>query len=194
MAKLPSAEQLKQIPLYAIVAYTVRCAMRVQSLYTISEEHPDSKSCTEAIQNAIRISVEFASGKEINPDEAADAEEAVIQAVVIASEGDAANKLSALSANAAYAAINAANTALASQNAASRATEANKTVLAAVTAADAASAAEGSIKNSVDRDWQRLHRLRLGGYPELGKPVNPISNRTLGPVFEDRQNKRSKQS
>ena len=74
MAKLPTAEQLKQIPLYAIVAYTVRCAMRVQSLYFIDDKHPESKSCIDAVQNAIRIASEFASGKEIDPEEAAEAE------------------------------------------------------------------------------------------------------------------------
>ena len=77
MAKLPTADQLKQIPLYAIVAYTVRCALRVQTLYSIDEEHPKSKSCTDAIQKAIHIATEFASGKDVCPDEAADAEEAV---------------------------------------------------------------------------------------------------------------------
>ena len=62
-----NATDLKQLPLRALVAYAARCARRVQSLYAPPEGHPEAADCQAALEAAIRVAEQFASGEEPEP-------------------------------------------------------------------------------------------------------------------------------
>lgn len=194
MAVLPTGNDLRKLPLRALVAYTARCARRVQSSYCVNPDHPDAEQCIAAIETAIAVSMSFAAGEEINTQDAAEAEEAAVRTVVVASQDESAARETAFAANAAYAAINVTNTAMGAQFAASRPTEAGKAVLGAVAAADAALSVNPHIKHAVTRDWQKLSKMPLGAFPSLGKPVDASDEGPLGPIVDANKSKRSDNS
>jgi hypothetical protein len=55
-------EDLKKLPLRAIVALSARCARRVQHLALLPEDHPESQRRRTAVANAFRVAEEFARG------------------------------------------------------------------------------------------------------------------------------------
>ena len=55
-------EDLKKLPLRAIVALSARCARRVESLSLLPDGHADRDSCRTAIDGAIRLGEDFARG------------------------------------------------------------------------------------------------------------------------------------
>src|SRR4051812_45526452 len=55
-------EHLKQLPLRAIVAFSVRCARRVQALCELPEGHPGRGRLREDVEVALRMAEGFASG------------------------------------------------------------------------------------------------------------------------------------
>ena len=57
-----STEDLKKLPLRAIVALAARCARRVESLSLLPDGHPDRDRCRTAIDGAIRLAEDFARG------------------------------------------------------------------------------------------------------------------------------------
>ena len=57
-----STEDLKKLPLRAIVALAARCARRVESLSLPPDGHPDGDRCRTAIDGAIRLAEHFARG------------------------------------------------------------------------------------------------------------------------------------
>ena len=57
-----STEDLKKLPLRAIVALAARCARRVESLSLLPDGHPDMDRCRTAIDGAIRLAEDFARG------------------------------------------------------------------------------------------------------------------------------------
>ena len=57
-----STEDLKKLPLRAIVALATRCARRVESLSLLPDGHPDRDRCRTAIDGAIRLAEDFARG------------------------------------------------------------------------------------------------------------------------------------
>jgi hypothetical protein len=59
-----NATDLKQLPLRALVAYAARCARRVQSQYALPEGHPETAACQAALEAAIRVAEQFASGEQ----------------------------------------------------------------------------------------------------------------------------------
>lgn len=185
MVELPNADRLKQLPLRALVAYAVRCAMRVQLLYL---KWQDGKAQTgpptgmvESVAEAIELATRFAREEgEYDLKRGQELEEIVIEAVMRAKNG---HRGAAFAANAAYAALNAANIAANVREGSNRRAEAEKVVLAVITAADAAAAAhEPAIQSAVD-DWQTIQLLRSGQFPELGSPVDPSPEGKLGPLL-----------
>ena len=55
-------ENLKKLPLRAIVALTVRCARQVEPLALLPGDHPETQRCRAAVANAIRLAEDFAKG------------------------------------------------------------------------------------------------------------------------------------
>ena len=55
-------EDLKKLPLRAIVALSFRCARRVEHLAVPDDDHPETQRCRAAVSNAIRLTEDFASG------------------------------------------------------------------------------------------------------------------------------------
>src|SRR5271155_2183954 len=55
-----STEDLKKLPLRAIVALAARCARRVESLSLLPDGHPDMDRCRTAVDGAMRLAEDFA--------------------------------------------------------------------------------------------------------------------------------------
>ena len=193
MVELPNAEKLKQLPLRALVAYAVRCAMRVQLLYlrwqdgqsqTGSQSGPPA-GMTEAVAEAILLATKYAAQEgEYDLRRGQEVEETVIEAVMRAKGG---HRGAAFAANAAYAALNAANLASSVGNGPTRRADAEKVVSAVITAADAAAAAHEPVIQAAVDDWHTLQLMRFGQFPEAGKPVDPRPEGKLGPLSPKKQ-------
>ena len=57
-----TTEDLKKLPLRAIVALAARCARRVEYLGLLPDGHPEKERCRTAVANAIRLAEDFAKG------------------------------------------------------------------------------------------------------------------------------------
>jgi hypothetical protein len=55
-------EDLKKLPLRAIVALSARCARRVEHLAVPEDDDPETQRCRAAVSNAIRLTENVASG------------------------------------------------------------------------------------------------------------------------------------
>src|SRR3954447_8415321 len=55
-----TTEDLKKLPLRAIVALAARCSRRVEQLVTLPDEHPDHERCSSAVRNALKTAEDFA--------------------------------------------------------------------------------------------------------------------------------------
>jgi hypothetical protein len=189
MVELPNAERLRQLPLRALVAYAVRCAMRVQLLYLKWQDDQTQSGppagMAEAVAEAIALATKFASQEgDYDLKRGQKLEETVIEAVMRAKGG---HRGAAFAANAAYAALNAANLASSVGQGSNRRAEAEKVVLAVTTAADAAAAAHEPIIPSAIDDWHALQLMRIGQFPELGQPLDPRPEGKLGPLSNKKQ-------
>src|SRR5262249_46150804 len=57
-----TAEDLKKLPLRAIVALAARCARRAEHLARLPEGHPEHERCRTVASGAIRMVEDFARG------------------------------------------------------------------------------------------------------------------------------------
>ena len=57
-----TADDLKKLPLRAIVAFAARCARRVEHLAVLEVDHPEAARWNAAIAEAIRVAEDFARG------------------------------------------------------------------------------------------------------------------------------------
>jgi hypothetical protein len=191
-------DQLKVLPLRAIVAFAARCARRVELLAQLPEGDPHSKTRQESIEAALRMAEAFASGSDEPPDES-------VVAAIDASR-DAGGKSG--SSGAADAAAQAAHAAASAWHSGSPAREGQRpghhlieagapprglarisADLAALNAFTAAADAFISLgyrnEDFVDaalKDYHTLVSLELGRYPEVGIPVDPSPGGPLGPL------------
>ena len=62
-----TTEDLKKLPLRAIVAFAARCGRRVESLSQLPADHPQREARRVAIDNAIRLAEEIARGSACPP-------------------------------------------------------------------------------------------------------------------------------
>ena len=195
-----TTEDLKQLPLRAIVAFAARCARRVEPLGQLAAGHPQRESRRVAIDNAIRLAEEIARGSSCRT------VEPVIQALdstqAISGDGVACECAAAAAAAAVRTAASVwlvlnrgeseqvtkrwANTLearsylshLASLTAELVAMDA---FTAAVEAANAAGLDDSFFAGAV-QDYERLLGLHLGTYPQAGDPVDPAPSGPLGPL------------
>jgi hypothetical protein len=192
-------DQLKALPLRAIVAFAARCARRVEPLALLPEGHPQRESRREAVEAALRMAESFARGTDEPPDESVVAAIDVIR--------DAGGELAAAAAasaiaQAAHAAASAwhawSQVAKGSRAPGNQTAEAGRfrgalshvtADLAAMNAFTAAAEAFVSVgyrnEHFVDaalKDYTTLIDLELGRYPEPGNPVDPSPGGPLGPL------------
>jgi hypothetical protein len=194
-----TVDQVKALPLRAIVAFAARCGRRVEPLAQLPEGNPRRESRREAVEAALRMAESFSRGTETPPDES-------VVASIDASRDEGGELAGAAAtsaiAHAAHAAASAwhAGSQVAEMGGApgKRTAEAGRFLgalthvtadLAALNAFTAAAEAFVSVgyrnEHFVDaalRDYQALVRLELGRYPELGAPVDPSPDGPLGPL------------
>ena len=140
---------------------------------------------TEAVAEAILLATKYAAQEgEYDLRRGQEVEETVIEAVMRAKGG---HRGAAFAANAAYAALNAANLASSVGSGPTRRADAEKVVSAVITAADASAAAHEPVIQAAVDDWHTLQLMRFGQFPEAGKPVDPRPEGKLGPLSPKKQ-------
>ena len=191
-------EDLKKLPLRAIVALSARCARRVEHLAVPVDDHPDTKRLRAAVTNAIRLTEDFSSGSPCSSPESVVGDVELCRAE--ANRDFVRDSALATIENAARAAANALHMLdLRKEAEASRRpgpgkadplinladVTADLTARSAFTAAFEAVAADGHtdafIKAAI-ADYETLLRLDLGRYPDAGSPIDPSSKGPLGPL------------
>src|SRR5579872_6496795 len=171
MSAVESTNELKQLPLFALLAFAARCARRVSGLFRLDAEHPDAALCEQAIETAIRLTEALAAGNDVDCVELSDAEEGTVRAVVAASEMLPPDERAAYAANSAYAALCAAKAALEAQGDDAGEEIADRIAEAAEIARDSAVSADERVERASHLDWEMLHRMFLGNFPDFGDPI-----------------------
>ena len=191
-----STEDLKKLPLRAIVALAARCARRVESLSRPPDGHPDRDRCRTAIDGAIRLAEDFArgftvsgralrdpGGRGLSVDRAGRVVRETALAAVVWTAHAAAAAMEGLGLRDEPAEVSVMGTRqpnpfpqLANVAADLAARDA---FTAAVDAAVAVGFADEFIKGSM-QDYQALLKLGLGRYPEAGQPIDPSPAGPLG--------------
>ena len=189
-------ENLKKLPLRAIVALAARCARQVEHLALLPDNHPESQRCRAAVTNALRLAEDFAKGVPCSPSGSVVHEVETYWAVA---EGDF---LRASAMGAIALAARAAATAERALEARAEKEEphlfgapkpnpfphlgdvtadlaARDAFTSALEAADAEGHSDAFITGAMD-DYEKLVRLNLGSYPEAGKPIDPSGDGPLG--------------
>jgi len=193
-------EHLKELPLRAIVAFSVRCARRVQSFSELPEGHPGKQKLQEDIEQALLMAEGFANGS------TAPCSDSVVEAL------DASRRVEGIPLRAKAAAAAASEAAHAAASA-WRLTESPKTgqdappeiktaearkFLGGLSLATADLAARNAFSAALEayqavglnnenfvaaalHDYDTLLRLNLGRYPEAGAPIDPSPRGPLGP-------------
>jgi hypothetical protein len=193
-------EDLKKLPLRAIVALSARCGRRIEERALPRAADADAQRCRSAVASAIRLAEDFANGLPCPSAETVVTEAEAARAAVT---GDFEQEMAMGGIiQAARAAANACHAIeLCSESARSRKPRSTKpdpianladvtadlAARAAFTAAFEAVAAEGHtdpfIQAAID-DYEKLLRLDLGKYPDAGEPVDPSAKGPLGPLVK----------
>jgi hypothetical protein len=196
-----SIEDLKQLPLRAMVAFAVRCARRVEHLAQLPEGDVRCEQRRAAIDEALRLAEAVARG-DVCP-----SADTVVQAIAASRQAASVAPNCASAAAAAEQAAHAAASLLtlleraeddqdmpqSARNAGARkflgdleSTTADLTVMSAYTAAvdafDAVGLANEEFVALSLNDYDTLSRLNLGHYPEPGEPIDPSPSGPLGPI------------
>jgi hypothetical protein len=189
-------DELKVLPLRAIVAFAVRCARRVEPLAQLPEGDARKESRRTAVDAALRMAEAFAKGADTPPDES------VLAAIDAARDaGDESTGSSAVSAAAQVAHATASFWHAGSWDVEGKVSEkhalqtgqpsgalthvtADVAALNAYTAAARAFISAGynneDFVGAALHDYDTLVRLQLGRYPEPGQPVDPSGDGPLG--------------
>jgi hypothetical protein len=191
-----STEDLKKLPLRAIVALAARCARRVESLSLPPDGHPDLDRCRTAVDGAIRLAEDFARGSPCRdvPSAIRDVEacRAIAQGEYLRETAVAAVVWTAHAAAAALESLGMHDEPTEVDMMGNRQPNpfpqlanvaadlvARDAFTAAVDAAGAAGHADKFIKGAM-QDYQALLKLGLGSYPEAGQPIDPSPAGPLG--------------
>ena len=185
MLAVTSSNKSKELPLFAQLAFAARCARRVVNLFRLQINHPELAACCKALGTAVRLVELSAAGNKIDADELALAEAGILRAVAAATEMQPPNDRSASAAKSAYAALCAVRAALDARGGESAAEAPVRVAMAAKIARDSASFADENLARSARNDWEKLHQMSLGQFPEFGEPIEAGENGRLGPLFQD---------
>jgi hypothetical protein len=190
-------ENLKKLPLRAIVALAVRCARQVENLALLPGDHPETQRCRAAATNAILLAEDFAKGQPCSSSASVLQEMEACRAVA---QGDFTRQSAmgaiALAARAAATAERALEARVEKEQPhlfggpkpnpfphlgdVTADLAARDAFTAALEAADAEGHSDAFIKGAMD-DYEKLVRLDLGSYPQAGKPIDPSGDGPLGP-------------
>jgi hypothetical protein len=195
-----SVDDLKQLPLQALVAFAARCARRVQDLAELPDGHPGREELHDAVEEALRVAEAFAKGSP------APVAASIVEAVDVCRLAAGAPRITAAAATAAAEAARAAASAWQLSWGQSPESEepwelklvdarkfrhavsdvtADLTVLNAYSAAMEAMNAVGyhneQLVSAVLSDYDRLRLLNLGSYPDAGVPIDASPHGPLGP-------------
>ncbi len=195
-----TTEDLKKLPLRAIVAFAARCAKRVEPFAQFAAGHPQQEARRVAVDDAIRIAEEVSRGSacaSIDPVVQALESTRAISGVGIGCES---------AASAAAAAARTAATVWLMLNPGESDRDADRwthtpearsyrshlgNVTADIVALDAftvaveaanAVAFDDTFMRGAIRDYERLLGLHLGAYPQAGPPIDPSPDGPLGPL------------
>ena len=167
-------DQLKVLPLRAIVAFAARCARRVEPLAQLPEGDARRESRRTAVDAALRMAEAFARGSDAPLDESV---VAAIDATRDAGDESAGSSAVSAAAQAAHAAASAWHDRVLLSASLTHVT-ADLAALNAYTAAAGAFVSVGyhneDFVGAALRDYDTLVRLQLGRYPEPGAPVDPL--------------------
>ena len=194
-----TAEDLKRLPLRAIVALAVRCARRVEHLALLPDRDPEAAECRSIVTDALQMAEDFARGM---PCPAGESLVRKLEKYQLDAEGDSVRQ------DALAAVVQAASATAAAHNTLDIRAEpaeshplgpapepgplanlANVTAdlaalcafTAAVDAADAVGYSDTFIQGAV-HDYRTILGLNLGQYPEAGQPIDPSADGPLGPL------------
>lgn len=166
MNELPTEHDFRKLPLRSLVAYVTRAAMRTRPRLR-------SPSAAPAIDEAIGCAAAFANNEMFDLEKAREVEDATVEALKIASDPKRGDRASALVANVAYAAVNAAVRAAEAALAPSPMVAAASVVTAAVTATSAARSLDTYARHGLARDFQTLANRARAPFPQPGAAVDP---------------------
>jgi hypothetical protein len=177
---LPTEDDLKKLPLLAIVAYAVRCARRA---LPIVDTVPSFATHGAAVKQAISFVERFCVGEDLNvaPDAAERAADAAGRAAAVA-QSFAGGSVLALAAGAAQAAAQAA---AAVEDSWADPNSADRVVRVATYAASRASRAVPAVSAAAKADYDRLLSWNQGTYSDLGQPIDPTETGPLGPLWPE---------
>jgi len=183
--ELPTADDLKKLPLGAIVAYAVRCARRVQPLYGCAAGIAELRKHEAAVEGAISLAEDFCLSHDVSAP-AYGAAYAARDAADTTVAKDAARAAAAAARAAAYA-FDLPKCAVYDRPVyTSRvAAEAIDGARAAARAAEHASGSAAAVEAAARADFDRLSELNQGTYPELGQPIDATKNGPLGPLWPE---------
>jgi hypothetical protein len=196
-----TAEDLKRLPLRAIVALAARCARRVENLALLPEGHPDRERCRSAVANAIGLAEAFARGEACPAYEPVVREAEACQAI---EDGAVLRDCAMASAvRAAHAAVCALEVLELREEPGEHRLVSNPppnpfahladitadlaardAFMSAVEAADAIGYTDRFVHQATE-DARELLRLNLGVYPQAGRPIDPSPHGPLGPLWAD---------
>ena len=199
---LPTEDDLKKLPLGAIVAYAVRCARRVQPLYGRAAGLAEWRKHETALEWAISLAENFCLSHVVSA-AAYDAAYGARSAAQAVDARDAARAASAAARAAAYAfdvpksavydhVIYASRVAAEAVDAAKAAARAAAHAASATTAAACSPDEDESDENDDEdaaqdaaarADYDRLLKLNPGAFPKLGQPIDATENGPLGPLW-----------
>ncbi|HLA83866.1 MAG TPA: hypothetical protein VJL29_03650 [Thermoguttaceae bacterium] len=169
MPILPTEDELKQLPLRAIVAYAARCARRVQPDF-----QPKEDRYVAVVREAIVCAENFARADESKR----------VDVATIAAEAYRISRIHVAAATAYYAADATRHSIAAVRDSSAEAAEktVNAALAAAMLTADAAPPNDRKefVMAAAVRDYQNLVSLGLGSFPEPGKPVDASEKGPLG--------------
>ena len=212
---IPNKDELKRLPLLAIVALAARCARRVRPLFQLPDS-PDQAVHLRSIDRAIEFTESVARGTEsahANDDEQ-DATRSAIQSVSFDSpdEGIAREAIRAAAAKvqlAGEAAAKALHAAIGASYVA-RSPGVDTSHTADAVAGNAAASAKFAAKvisdhdkgvgeayeAAVSSDYETLLKIGLGQFPDPGQPVDPAEDGPLGPLWpeEEREEEEEEES
>jgi hypothetical protein len=191
-------EDMKKLPLRAIVALAARCARRVEEQARLPAGHPEKERCRKAVAGAIGLAEEFAEGlpsssleyvvREVEACRGSARDDFVrhsaIGAAVLAAHA-AATALHALALRGEPAGSHALGSAEPDPLPHLANVTADLAARDAFTAALEAVGADGhtdTFLHGVIADYEKLLRLGLGSYPQAGQPIDPSSKGPLGPL------------
>ena len=174
-----SEEELRQLPLRAVVALAARGARRVQSYFNRHSGYPEHEDHKTAVDARIKAAEGFAEGRwddsavhRSDPPEGAPGD---LSRAVLDRTGDAAAAQAVTAADQARWAALAAVRRQAEDTVAHAAEAIRSALSASGEGSPAAAAAAG--------DYQKLRGLDLGAFPDFGNPVDLSESGPLGPLW-----------